>query len=180
MTVRKRGGKKVAEREFCEMTVSGFALDSIAQMPMVLLKDAGENHTLPIWFSTVEAVAIAAELINRDALAESGCADLMTTLFGQLRVKLDRITIEGMNGSLFDAWVYFSRNAEELRVKVRPCEAIVMSLKHSLTIRVAEEVLAAASMLDLCDEEGLNGDAASRFVDLLENLDPKDMGKYPM
>jgi bifunctional DNase/RNase len=180
MTVRKRGAKKTGQGVFREMTVRGFALDSIAQMPMVLLKDAEENHTLPIWFSTMEAVAIAAELINRDALAESGCADLMTTLFSKLRVELDRIAIEGMNGSLFESWVYFSASGEEIRVKVRACEAIVLALKHAMPIRVAEAVLAEASMLDLCDEEGLGGAAACRFVDLLESLDPKDMGKYPM
>jgi bifunctional DNase/RNase len=65
---------------YIEMKVSGFTLDSIAQMPLVLLKDANEAHALPIWINTMDAVSIAAELISRDMSAESGCSDLLTKL----------------------------------------------------------------------------------------------------
>lgn len=180
MTARKRAGRKAPQTGGHEMTISCFALDSIARMPMVLLKDVGEHHALPIWFSSMEAVAIAAELINRDALAESGGEDLMTRLLGHLQLEVRRIAIEGLNGSLFDSCVYFSGHGKEIRVKVRPCDAVVMALKHSLPIHVADEVLDRASMLDMEEDEGFGDAAGGRFIDLLESLDPKDMGKYPM
>jgi len=162
------------------MTVSGFSLDDIARMPMVLLKDDGEHHTLPLWFSSMEAVAIAAELINRDVLAETGNEDLMSGLLRNLRLEVRRIAIEGINGSILDCCIYFSGNGEDIRVKVRPCEAVVTALKHSLPIHVTDEVLSRACVLD-ADEDGVFGDDdGARFVDLLEGLDPKDMGKYPM
>jgi bifunctional DNase/RNase len=180
MTARKRTDRKAPQSGGHEMTISCFALDSIARMPMVILKDDGEHHTLPIWLSSMEAVAIAAELINRDALAESGGEDLMTGLLGRLQLEVRRIAIEGINGSLFDSCIYFSGNDGEIRVKVRPCDAVVMALKHSLPIHVADEVLDRASMLDMDDNEEFGDDAGARFIDLLESLDPKDMGKYPM
>lgn len=180
MTARKRAGKTTRQGNCREMMVSGFALDSIARMPMVLLKDDGEHHTLPIWFSSLEAVAIAAELINRDALAESGGEDLLTRLLGHLQLEVRRIAIEGVNGALLDSCVYLAGNGKELRVKVRPCDAVVMALKHSLPIHVADEVLDRAPMLEMDEDEVLGDDDGARFIDLLESLDPKDMGKYPM
>lgn len=180
MTTRKRGGRKAGQTGCREMNISSFELDSIARMPMVLLKDAGEQHALPIWFSSLEAVAIAAELINRDALAESGGEDLVAGLLGHLRLEVCRIAIEGLNGALFDSCVYLAGNGEEIRVKVRPCDAVVMALKHSLPIHVADEVIEQASVLDMEEGECFGDDAAGRFIDLLESLDPKDMGKYPM
>jgi bifunctional DNase/RNase len=165
---------------YCEMTVHGFVLDAIAQTPMVLLKDAEENNTLPIWLNSMEAVTIAAELVNRDALSGVGAKDLMSKLFEQLQVKIDRITIDGLDGTAFESYLYFARDGEELRVPVRPCEAVVVAMKYSLPIQVDEDVLARASVLDVTGDDGINDDAASRFINFLENLDPKDMGKYPL
>lgn len=163
-----------------EMTVHGFELDSIAQLPMVLLKDADENNTIPIWISATEAVSIAAELINRDVMAEKGCRDLMTTLFDQLRVGIGEITIEALDGSTFEAYATFSHNGEDVRVKVRPCEAIVIALKYAIPILIAEDIIARAAVMDVIDDDCGSLDVPGRFVDLLEKLDPKDMGKYPM
>ncbi|MDD2321157.1 MAG: bifunctional nuclease family protein [Geobacteraceae bacterium] len=165
---------------YCEMTVHGFVLDSIAQTPMVILKDADENNALPIWLNSLEAVTIAAELVNRDALSGVGGKDLMTKLFEQLQVKIDRITIDGLEGTTFESYLYFSRDGEDLRVQVRPCEAVVIAMKYSLPIQVAVDVLARASVLDVTGDDGINDDAAARFITFLENLDPKDMGKYPL
>lgn len=180
MKVRNRQVPNGAGVVFREMNVSCFAMDSVARMPMVLLKDEMGINTLPIWFSGTEAVAIAAELISRDALAESGCKDLLTSLFGHLQMEIDRIAIEGMNGAVFDVFVYFSRQGEEIRVRIRPCEAVVMALKHSLPIHVSDEVLSRAAMPEEDELEGFGAYDAGRFAEFLESLDPKDMGKYPM
>jgi bifunctional DNase/RNase len=162
------------------MTVQGFALDSLSQAPMVLLKNDDADSTFPIWLTTLESVAIAAELINRDAVAERGCSDLITRLFEQMQVKVHSISFDALEGSVLDASVVFSREGAEVRVKVRACDAIVMAVKYSLPIRVAEEVLNRAATLDMNAEEGVGEDDAGRIVRFLEDLDPKDMGKYPM
>lgn len=180
MTIRRKGSKRKVREVYREMTVHGFALDSIAQIPLVLLKDGDGKITLPIWISSMEAVTVAAELINRDAMSQSGTRDLLSLLLDQLNVSIDRITIEGLSETLFDAYVLFSRDGDSIRVKVRSCEAVVMALKYSMPILVADEVFEQASMLDVGDEHGFGDNAAGRFVDFLESLDPKDMGKYPM
>ncbi len=180
MTTCRKGSKRKARGVYREMTVHGFALDSIAQIPLVLLKDCEGKITLPIWISSMEAVTVAAELISRDALSQSGTRDLMSLLLDQLKVTIERISIEGLSETNFDAYVQFSQDGNSVRVKVRSCEAVVMALKHSMPIMVADDVFEQASMLDVGDEHGFGDNSAGRFVDFLESLDPKDMGKYPI
>jgi uncharacterized protein len=180
MTAPRRGRKKSAAAAYSEMTVQGFALDSLSQAPMVLLKNVDADITFPIWLTTLEAVTVAAELINRDAVAERGCRDLITRLFEEMQVEIEFISIDAMEGSVLDASVSFSRSEGEIRVKVRACEAIVMALKYSIPIRIAAEVLDRASILTVDTGESIGENEAGRFVRFLEGLDPKDMGKYPM
>ena len=99
---------------YVEMKVSGFTLDSIAQMPLVLLKDANEAHALPIWINTMDAVSIAAELISRDMSAESGCSDLLTKLLSQMRLKIDKISIDDLKDGVFDVSIVFAGEREKI------------------------------------------------------------------
>lgn len=161
---------------YLEMTVFGFAIDSIANRPMVILKDAKDSNTIPIWLATSEALSIAAELI----LWDCGRRDLLTLLMENTETEIGSIAIDGVNEGVFSAMVKFFRDGEELRVDVRPCEAIIAALKYKMPIMVAEEVLERASVLALNNEELARENNARRFVEFLENLDPAALGKYPM
>jgi uncharacterized protein len=165
---------------YLEMTVFGFTMDSLANRPVVILKDAKESNTIPIWLSTAEALAIAAELILRDSSGRSGRKDLMAQLMAQTATEIGAIVIEGVNDGVFTALVKFIRNGEEVPVAVRPCEAISVALKYKMPLMVAEEVVAQASILALSDEELARENNARRFTEFLENLDPASLGKYPM
>ncbi len=177
MNVTGRSGEKSA---YLQMHVQEFRLDSASQSPMVLLKNEKEDISFPIWLTTLESVAIAAELINRDAGAERGCRDLITRLFEQMRVEVRCVSIDALRGNVLDSSMTFSREGEEIQVKVRACEAIVMAVKYALPVRVARQALAEASTLDLDAEEGFGEKDAGRLIRMLEEMDPKDMGKYPM
>ena len=162
------------------MQVYGFTLDSIAQMPVVILKDAEEKHTLPIWINSLEAVSIAAEMIGRDVSVESGCADLLTKLLAQMNWKVDKITIDDLKDGVFDATILFACEAEVVKVTARPSEALVMALKYGMPLHISLHVLAKAATVQASDEIIFDDTDGRRFVDFLENLDPKDLGRYPM
>lgn len=164
---------------YLEMTVFGFAMDAIANRPVVILKDARDCNTIPIWLSVSEAFSIAAELIQWDS-SRSGGQDLMALLLANTETEIGSIVIVGLNDGLFTAQVKFVRNGEELPVDVPPCEAIIAALKYKLPIMVAEEVLQRASVLAMSDEDLARENNARRFVDFLEKLDPATLGKYPM
>jgi bifunctional DNase/RNase len=166
---------------YLQMKVFGFALDAIAQMPVILLKDADETHTVPVWISSSESVAFAAEFVGREVSSRNGRKDLFTSLIARLELTIDSIAIESVRDGVFAASVCLVQpDGEEMRLEVHVSEAMLLSLKYRLPIQVNEELLDQVSTLDL-SEEGL-GEAnnARRFVDFLDQLDPTTMGKYPM
>jgi bifunctional DNase/RNase len=163
-----------------KMKVFGFTLDTLAHRPVVILKDAEDNNTIPIWISSLEAVSIAAELISCDVSSQNGRGDLLSLLLEKMAMGVARISIDGLDDGVFSASVTLRRESGEVRVNVRPSEALVISLKYKLPVMVADEVIARASMLAMTDETIARENDARRFVDFLENLDPADLGKYPM
>jgi hypothetical protein len=147
---------------------------------VVLLKDPRDNDTIPIWISSSEAFAIAAELMLCDNSASSKTKDLMALFLEKTGTEISAIIIEGLSNGVFSAIVKFLRGDEEFQVEVRPCEAIMAALKYKMPILVAEEVLQRASVVTMNCEELAGENNARRFVEFLDNLDPATLGKYPM
>ena len=163
-----------------KMKVFGFTLDTIAQRPVVILKDAEDNNTVPIWISSLEAASIAAELISCDVSSQNGRGDLLSALLEKMGMGVATISIDNLRDGVFTASVGFSSEGGEIRLDVRPYEALIISLKYKQPVMVADEVMARASMLAMDDETIARENDARRFVDFLENLDPAELGKYPM
>lgn len=164
---------------YYKMKIYGFALDSIAQMPVIILKDEAGENSLPIWISQQESVPVALELINRDLIL-TGKGDLLTALMQQLELKIQSIAVESLKEGVFNASVNFSGKRKALRVPVRITEALLTALKYKLPVMVHEDVVREAPVLDLKEGKFRPDNDARRFVDFLEKLDPASMGKYPM
>ena len=163
-----------------KMKVFGFTLDPIAQRPVVILKDAEDANTVPIWIGSMEAVSIAAELISSDISSQNGRGDLLSKLLEKMDMKVTMISIDTLNDGVFSATVTVCCDESEIRLNVRPYEALIISLKYRLPEMVADEVMARGSMLAMNDETIARENDARRFIDFLENLEPADLGKYPM
>jgi bifunctional DNase/RNase len=163
-----------------EMKVFGFTIDAIASRPVVILKDERDNNTIPIWMSTGEAFAIAAELVLWDTASGSGSKDLMALFLEMTGTEVGSIIIDGLNEGVFTASVKFLRGDEAFLVSVRPCEAIIAALKYKMPILVTDEVLQRASVADVNGDGLASENNARRFADFLEHLDPATLGKYPM
>lgn len=175
--------EKKAEKDLCmyhEMKVFGFAVDSIAGRPMVILKDDGDSNTVPIWITTTEAFAIAAELVLWDGSSSGRAKDLLALFLEKADTAIGAVIIDGLNDGKFAARVQFLRGAEEFSVDVRPCEAIMAALRYKMPIQVADEVLQRSAVVEVNGEELAAENNARRFAELLDNLDPATLGKYPM
>ena len=163
-----------------KMKVFGFTLDTIAQRPVVILKDVEDANTIPIWIGSMEAVSIAAELINKDISSHSDRGDLLSKLLEKMDMKVTMISIDTLNDGVFSATVTICREESEIRLNVRPYEALIISLKYKMPVMVADEVMARGSMLAMNDETIARENDARRFIDFLENIEPSALGKYPM
>ena len=162
-----------------EMKVSGFAADPLTPKPVVLLK-GGNDLTVPIWISTAEAVSMAAELVSRDIATHSGRDDLLSALLEQLQMTISSIVIDSLHDGMVTAAVHFAKDGEVVKVGVRTCEALIASLKFKLPVLVSEDVVMRVSHTAMGDEIICHGNDTRRFADFLENLDPADLGRYPM
>lgn len=167
---------------YLEMKVFGFALDAIAQMPVIILKDAEEKHAVPVWINAQDSVAFAAQFVGREASARTTRRkDVFTALVEQMELTLSRIVIESLKDGVFIASVrLMPRKGEEIRLEVHVTEAMLLSLRYQQPVLVDREVLAQVSTLDLKDDGLAEENNARRFVDFLDHMDPAAMGKYPM
>ncbi len=163
-----------------EMKIFGFALDAIAQMPVIILKDTAGENSVPIWISTQESVSLAVELIGRDISSRSGRSDLLTALMQRIGMRIETIAIESLRDGVFGASVKFGGRSRKHSVGVSVGEAMMAALKYHLPVMVHEDVVKQAPTFDLNEGRLSREYDASRFVDFLENLDPAAMGKYPM
>ena len=163
-----------------KMNVFGFTLDPIAQRPVVILKDVEDVNTIPIWIGSMEAVSIAAELISKDISSHSDRGDLLSKLLEKMDMKVTMISIDTLNDGVFSATVTICCEESEIRLNVRPYEALIISLKYKMPVMVADEVMARGSMLAMNDETIARENDARRFIDFLENIEPSALGKYPM
>jgi bifunctional DNase/RNase len=165
---------------YLKMNIHGFALDSIAQRPVVLLKDADEANTIPSWINSTDALYIVAELIRHDAGAKSDRKDLLSALLHHFDAEVKEVVIEDMKDGLFDAAAGVWVDDAMVMLPVRISEALSLALKHNLPVMVANHLLDKISYVGDEDDERFTDADTRRFVDFLENLDPADLGKYPM
>jgi len=150
-------------------------------MPVVILKDAADQHTVPIWINPHEALLVAAELVNSDLTGSNTTRPaMMDSLFATLGLKPEMVSIDGIQEGVFEMSVRFVRRKKELSIVVRPAEALVMALKYQLPVLISDEMLALVPSVGIAGEDLGRAETARRFVDFLENLKPEEMGKFPM
>jgi bifunctional DNase/RNase len=128
-----------------EMFVGGLVLDPNTQAPVVVLKDeTGEIH-LPIWIGVAEATSIASAIKELN-MARPLTHDLMTEIFGELDVRVQRIVITELKDSTYFAELVLSHGDKVMIFDSRPSDAIALSLRASAPIFVTKEVLDQAQI----------------------------------
>src|SRR5438309_205943 len=128
-----------------EMFVGGLVLDPHSQHPVVVLKDESGNVALPIWIGVAEATSIAAA-IKQLTMPRPLTHDLMTDIFGELGVKVQRIVITDLKDSTYYAELILSHGDKALIIDSRPSDAIAIAIRASAPIFVAQHVIDQAKM----------------------------------
>ena len=78
-----------------EMSIRGLMIDPITNMPIVVLKDADDQRTLPIWVGPVEANAIAIQMENITT-PRPMTHDLLVRIVTELGATFDRVVVAGI------------------------------------------------------------------------------------
>ena len=154
-----------------EMFIKGLMIDPVSNMPIVILRDDGNQRTLPIWVGPVEANAIALQ-IEIVTPARPMTHDLLTNVIGDMGGLLRRVVISDLRDGTFFAYLEIDRGGERMLIDSRPSDALALSLRFRAPVFVETAVLDQARPVDVTSDEA----DRERLQRWLESLDPDDLG----
>lgn len=163
-----------------EMKVRGLALDPLSNMPIIILRDEEEKHSLPIWVGIFEANAIALEL-EKITTPRPMTHDLIKNILESLEAKVAKIMVNDLRENTFFAEIHLRVGGSEITVDSRPSDAIALALRVGAPIFVEEEVVKKAKSVEVSkDAEIGRADDPEKLKEWLDNLKPEDFGKLKM
>jgi bifunctional DNase/RNase len=154
-----------------EMSIRGLMIDPITNMPIVILKDADDQRTLPIWVGPVEANAIAIQMENITT-PRPMTHDLLVRVMADLGATIERVVVADLSENTFYAQLVLRHGDGVVVVDARPSDALALALRTKARVFVSEHVLDRAQSLDTSAEQA-NQERLQRW---LESLDPDDLG----
>lgn len=157
------------------MIVEGLTIDTLTNMPIVVLKDPLSNRALPIWIGSFEANAIAQEL-EGVTTPRPMTHELIKNILTEVNIVVNRVLINDLRENTFYAQIFLLVEGTEVIVDSRPSDAIALALRTNSPIFVAKKVLAKAEMVEL-SETPMRGEETEEFKEWLENLRPEDFGE---
>ena len=167
--------------DFIEMRVGGLTLDPVTKTPVVILKDAENKLTLPIWIGLMEATAMATEL-EGIKMARPMTHDLLRNLIADLGGVVEFVEVTDLRDNTYYATISLQAGDRKLVVDSRPSDAISLALRTKSPIFVAKKVLEASSILQQTEEsaeQNLSNVSRDKWAEILEKISPEDF-KYKM
>ena len=165
-------------KDYRHLQIVGFTVD--AMQPLALFKDEAEETTFPLWLEMGDVLSITADLVTSRLSGKEERSDLLDSVLAAVNLKVADVLIDGTAGSGYLADVCLEGETGEIRVRVELITALLTAIKYKLPVGISEESLASSSLVDhsgvatgdLLDEK--------KLLELLERMNPEEMGKYPM
>jgi len=157
------------------MEVKALIVDPIANMPVVILRDADDKSFLPIWVGVFEANAIALQL--EDVRTPRPMThDLLRQALDRLGATLERVVVTKLHENTYYAEIHLSTAGGPVVLDSRPSDAIALALRTSSPVFVEEEVLERSRAQD----DSTEAQSHERLRKWFEEADPESLGKYRM
>ncbi len=157
------------------MEVKALIVDPIANMPVVILRDADDKSFLPIWVGVFEANAIALQL-EGIRTPRPMTHDLLRQTIGSLGGTLEKAVITKLEENTYFAELHLAAEGRSIIVDSRPSDAIALALRMSVPVFVEEQVLEKSRAQDDSSE----AQSHERLRKWFEEADPESLGKYKM
>ena len=161
-----------------EMTIYGFGLDPATRLPVIILSDVADRK-VPLWLNAGDLVPIATDLISRELSGGKEAVDLVKAILGNLDLTPDRLYLDDQDDGGYRSTLHLSSPDGETVMPLPPREAILMALRYTLPVMVSTALLERLTLPAGASDRAPAGGVES-FDDILEKLDPKEMGKFPM
>ena len=161
-----------------EMEISALAIDPTMNMPFVILKNGDGTQMLPIWIGILEASAIAMQL-EKVELARPMTHDLMKNILDGLDAKVEKILINDLADNTYFARIFIKAGERALEFDARPSDSMALALRTGAKIYVEQNVIDKSRKIDSTAKQIPIADK-DKWLEILENMDPEDFGKYKM
>jgi bifunctional DNase/RNase len=158
--------------------IVGFTVD--AMQPLALFKDETDETTFPLWLEMGDVLSITADLLTNRLSSKEGRSDLLDSVLGAINLTVADVLIDGTAGSGYLADVCLEGGNGEIRVRVELITALLTAIKYKLPVGISEEALASSSLVDHSGMEASELLNEKKLLEMLERLNPEEMGKYPM
>ena len=158
------------------MDVKALIVDPIANMPVVILRDAEDKSFLPIWVGVFEANAIALQLEGIKTPRPMTHDLLKDTISRAGRPPSSAVVITKLHENTFYAEIHLVAGGRPVVVDSRPSDAIALALRTSSPIFVEEDVLEKSRAQD----DSAEAQSHERLRKWFEEADPESLGKYKM
>lgn len=166
-----------------EVKVWSLAVDEKNQFPVVILQSMDGTKRLPIWIGPPEASAIAMEIAGKK-FQRPLTHDLLMAVVQGLGAKVRRVEIIDLRENTFYARIYLEAGGDLIAIDARPSDSLAVALKSKARIFVAPHLF--SSELDAllqteagpAQEEPNDAERAGELKNFLENLNPRDFGKF--
>ena len=152
-----------------EMKVKQLALDPLSNMPMIILRDAEEKRSLPIWVGLPEANAIALEL-EKITTARPLTHDLLRNVISDLGANVEYVFVNDLSNDTFYARIMLQVDGRNVEIDSRPSDAIALAVRCDAPIFAADDVV-ESSAIEMEDEDANPVDPETQIAEFKAFLD---------
>ena len=158
-----------------EMKIRGLMMDTVTNMPIVILKDVAGDSVLPIWVGIYEANAIALE-IEKVSTPRPMTHDLLKNVLTGLDTLVHKVVVTELREDTFFAVIWLERDGRIISVDSRPSDALALALRVDCPIFVEDDVLKSSKLASSVSDRV----SSEELRKWLENLNDEDLGRYKM
>lgn len=160
------------------LNIVGFTVDAL--QPLALFKDESEESTFPLWLEMGDVLSITAELVSLRLSGRGEKNELLDAVLAAVGLSISDILIGGTAKDGYQAEVCLDGEPGAVRVKVELVTALLAAIRFKLPVGISEEALVSSSLVDQSGEVDLDLADEKRLLEMLEKMNPEEMGKYPM
>jgi bifunctional DNase/RNase len=114
-------------------------LDQRTQQPTVVLQGKRDRRSIAMAIGIAEATGIAVPLQGVTP-PRPLTHDLFLTLFGRLKVALNRVVITDLRDDIYYATVFLTAGGSEMQLDARPSDAIALAIRAKAPVLVEDRV----------------------------------------
>ncbi len=159
-----------------KVSIAGLTMDPASNTPIIILQ-AEDERTVPIWIGLLEATSIASAMQNIQ-FDRPMTHDLFKNFCDLAGVKVTKVEVCDIVDNTFYARIHLVTDDLHSSMDARPSDAIAIALRFDAPIYVEESVIEHSTA---GKNEGVALDASAegrKWTDYLESLSPEDFGKY--